>query len=126
MKGRLTEQDFDQIVAMRERGCGYAEIGRAIGCSASAVSWHCLRLAVDPPKPYPLRPDYHRTCPIVQRRGHVVRAFTPDEDARLIALDAQGLSYGEIGRALGRRANSIRGRLMTLARRDDRAERGAA
>lgn len=120
-KRRLTDADYQRIVEMRERGCTYEQIGRAIGCSAKAVSWHCLKLAIDPPKPRPLRPDYHLQRPIVKRGNHVVRAFTPEEDARLIALERQGMSTNAIARALGRRWNSVRGRLMTLARREERA-----
>ena len=59
---------------------------------------------------------------VVHRGDHVVRRFMPDDDARLLALDAEGLGHSAIGRAMGRPANSIRGRLMTLARREARAE----
>jgi IS30 family transposase len=118
---RLSERDVETIVAMRERGASYRAIGHAIGKSKGVVSWHCLRLAVDPPQPAPLRPDYHLLVPVVRRGNHQVRAFTPAEDARLLELEAQGLGYAAIGRALGRRPNSIKGRLMTLARREERA-----
>lgn len=120
-KRRLTAANFDTITEMRERGYSYEQIGREIGCSAKAVSWHCLRLGADPPKPAPLRPNYHLEHPVMKRGNHIVRAFTPDEDAKLLALEGEGKTLTQIGRALGRRWNSVRGRLMTLARRDERA-----
>lgn len=56
------------------------------------------------------------------RGNHLVRPFTPDEDARLLELDHQGLTPTEIGRAMGRKQNSIRGRMLTLGRQASRAE----
>ena len=68
------------------------------------------------------------TCPgpVEMKRGnHVVRRFTPEEDALLLTLEAEGLSYTEIGRRLERPHTSISGRLMTLARHEERrAEAG--
>lgn len=118
---RLTEADFDRIVSMRERGLSYGLIAEEIGCSASAVSWHCLRLGADPPKPAPCWEGI-RGPAVVQRNGHVVRRFTPDEDARLLELESQGLTPMEMARELGRRPNSVLGRLMTLARREERQD----
>lgn len=122
-KPSLTDREIDTIIEMRERGASYAVIGRKLGRSEKAVSWHCLRLGVDPPEPPPLRPDWHLRCPVAVRGNHRVRAFTPDEDRRLLEMEAQGLGYSEIGRALGRKPNSVKGRVMTLTRR---AERGVA
>lgn len=118
---RLTDADFDTIADMRERGCTYDQIGEKIGCSGKAVSWHCLRLGIESPKSSLLRPNDYLNCPVKKRGAHLVRAFTPDEDAKLIALEARGLSDSAIGRELGRQPNSVRGRLMTLARYDERA-----
>lgn len=120
---RLTEADIERAIVMRERqGMSLDSIGAIIGCSGKALSWHFLQRAVNKPKPAPLRLDYHLECPVLKRGNHLVRAFTPEEDARLLALEAQGLTHTEIGRALGRKPNSVKGRLMTLARRDERAE----
>ena len=121
-KRRFSDADFDVIAEMRERGLSYQQIARKFGCSAKAISWHCLRLGADPPKPAPLRLNYHLEHPTMKRGNHVVRAFTPDEDRRLLELEADGRSITEIGRTLGRRWNSVRGRLMTLARRDERLQ----
>lgn len=117
---KLSDSDYDRIAEMREAGQSYRQIGKVFGCSAKAISWHCLRLGADPPKPYPLRPNYHLEHPVMKRGNHIVRAFTPVEDAKLLALAQQGLGTTAIGRALGRRSNSVTGRLMTLARRDER------
>jgi hypothetical protein len=54
-----------------------------------------------------------------------VRRFTAEEDALLLQMEANGARYCEMCRALGRRHNSIIGRLATLARRDARAEDAA-
>ncbi len=42
------------------------------------------------------------------------RHFTAQEDADLIALRAQGMSYAAIGRKIGRPANSLHNRLKLL------------
>jgi transcriptional regulator len=118
---RLTQQQIDLIVELREKGWGYERIAKKIGRSASAISWHCLKHAADPPKPQRLYPDMAKT-PIVKRGEHVVRRYTPEEDQRLLTLERQGLNHTKIGRALGRTPSSITGRLMTLARRDRRME----
>ena len=56
------------------------------------------------------------------RGGHVVRRFTAFEDAEILRLAAEGVSRNRIAKQLGRRHNSIIGRLMTLARHDALAE----
>lgn len=117
---RLTPEDVDRIAAMRERGLTSGQIARELDCGIKTVEWHCLKLAVDPPNPKPLRLNHHLRNPVVRRGHHVVRAFTPDEDARLVALRLEGRRLADIARALGRKENSIRGRLMTLARREER------
>jgi hypothetical protein len=122
-KRRLSEEEINRAIEMRERGLSLELIGRDIGRSAKALSWLFLKLAVDPPKPPKCRPNYHLQCPVLKRGNHVVRAFTPDEDMKLLALEAEGLSVTQIARALGRRWNSTRGRLMTLARQEERGAR---
>lgn len=123
---RITEEQLERAIALRERGWSLRRIAELIGaCSPQALSWHFLARAVDPPKPAALRVDFHLRCPVMKRGAHVMRAFTPDDDARLIELERQGATVSAIGRALGRKPNSIKGRLMTLARREERAERQA-
>ena len=119
-KSRISKH-ADTIAELRGvKGWGYERIGQHIGMSGNAVSWYCLVNFIERPGP---PPPVHSVGPMVVRRGnHDVRRFTADEDTRLLALEAQGLGYSEIGRHMGRKPNSIRGRLATLARRDARAE----
>ncbi|HRO02765.1 MAG TPA: hypothetical protein PLS69_04095, partial [Terricaulis sp.] len=51
--------------------------------------------------------------------------FTQAEDAALLALLSEGLTHTEIGARIGRRSNTVRARLMILARHDARRERAA-
>lgn len=117
---RLTESDYDTLAIMREEGATCAAIAAHFGVSPNAISWHCMRLGAEPPDPPQLKPNYYVKHPVVMRGKFPVRAFTPQEDEQLLALEADGLTHTQIGRRLGRRPNSIRGRLMTLARRDER------
>jgi hypothetical protein len=121
-KPRITPALKEQIAELREgRGWSYQRIGRKIGLSEGAVSWHCLMLGIEPPQACQSWPVPRG--PLVMKRGnHLLRRFTPDEDARLLALEAEGKSRNAIGRAIGRRPNSVTGRLATLARREARRE----
>ena len=118
---RFTDAQREQMAERREAGDSYAKIGRRFGYSASNVYWICLALGADHPKAR-LSPVTAPGPSVVQRGDHAVRRFSPDEDARMLALAAEGQGNAAIGKALGRPANSIRGRLMTLARREARAE----
>lgn len=118
----ITEDEGEIIAEMRERGRSFDAIAKRIGCSFGSVSWYCLKNGIDPPKPRALRPDAYVKHPVVKRGAHEVRLFTPEEDEQLIALERQGLRKSAIARALKRRPNSVAGRLMTLARREERAE----
>ena len=118
---RLTRAEIERIVELRERGRSEATIARLIGCSASAVSWALLREGVDIHQERPLAPV--PTEPVVKLRGGFpVRLFTEADDERIAALEAEGLTVSQIARAMGRRNNSIIGRMRTLARRLGRAE----
>jgi hypothetical protein len=50
-----------------------------------------------------------------------VRKFTPEEDAKITEMELAGFKRAAIARALGRKSNSVLGRQMTLARREERA-----
>ncbi|SLN77275.1 hypothetical protein [Oceanibacterium hippocampi] len=120
-KPRFTAEEIDRAVAWREAGRSCAFIARRLGKSESAVYWNLLREGVDPvayrDRPLPAVP----VEPIVQRRGdHVIRRFTRDEDDQLLALEAEGHSYQEIARRLGRQRNSVYGRALTLTRHQAR------
>jgi hypothetical protein len=125
-KPKLTEQDFDRIAELRENGvmpdgrrATFKLIAAELDVSPSAISWHCLRLGAEPPTPGRLNPP----GPRVMKRGKFeVRRFSPEEDRRLLELDAAGAKRSAIARELRRRSNSITGRLMTLARLEAREE----
>lgn len=116
---RLTEAERETIYQLRESGWSARRIAEKIGCSKGSVNWCCLMAGVtkhDRPKKAAAP-----RVPLVRRDGHVIRPFQPDDDRRLIELEQQGLNYTEIARALGRRRNSIVGRLATLASYGDAA-----
>lgn len=120
---RLTDDEKDRIAIMREAGKTYGQIAQAIGCSASSASWHCLLLGADPPNARKLATKI--VGPAAMKRGdHEVRRFTAEEDEIILKKEAEGASVTEIASAVGRRWNSTRARLMTLARRDERNMEG--
>lgn len=120
---RLSEAQLAEMAALRERGWSCGRIGLKFGLSGDVIYWHCLRLGADPPNLRARVLPATATGPRTMKRGnHVLRRYTPAEDRQILALDAQGKGDTEIGRALGRKPNSIRGRLMTLARHDARRE----
>ncbi|MEN5084311.1 sigma factor-like helix-turn-helix DNA-binding protein [Bosea sp. TWI1241] len=113
--------DIERVVELREGlGWSHKRIAEALGCSEGSVSWCCLVNAIERPGAPP-RPSTIKPGAVIQRGAHVVRIFSDEEDARLLALEAEGLRIGKIAKALGRRPNSVRARLATLARREERA-----
>lgn len=118
-RAALTQAERDIAAEMRERGLSCGRIARKLKCSEGAVSWAMLAMGVDPHADRTLPPV--PTEPIIQYRASgAVRRFTIDEDDVLLSLEAQGLSANAIGKRLGRKANSVTGRLRTLARRAER------
>ncbi len=117
---KYSEAQIEAAVALRERGLTYSQIARKTGMSKSAVDWYCLKLGAEPPHLAP--PPRNVGMMIVQRGGHLVRRFTDAEDAILLRMEAEGHRLSDIARQVGRRRNSVLGRLMTLARRDARQE----
>jgi hypothetical protein len=121
-KPYLTKQTLERAAMLREQGMSLSRIVADIGGgSTGALAWHFLKLGVESPKPRPLRLNFHLERTTFRRGKHIVRAFTPEDDAKLLDLLAKGLTRSAIARALGRKPNAITGRLMTLARRDERA-----
>jgi hypothetical protein len=114
------EAELERAIAMRERGGLIREIAEAIGWSRKSLNNAFVELGVEPPNPPPLQSGRYLTCPVVIRDGRAVRAFAPSEDERLVDLRRTNLKYSAIGRILGREPGSIRKRLFTLARRDER------
>jgi len=121
----LTPEEIERIGDLRARNHTIEAIAEVIGCSVGTVRWACLRECFEPSKPRPLPPLYKRPK-VVVRNGHPVRRFTEREDRLLLALEAQGLRISAIAKRLGRKPNSVLGRLYTLARRDARAEVASA
>ena len=126
---RLSDADLELLVELREGGKTYAQISaafarRGVTISVSAISWQCLRRHAESPRPYPLWEGIKGPVTMV-RGGHELRRFTEEEDHRLLELEARGLPLNRIATMMGRRNNSIRGRLMTLARREQRREEAA-
>lgn len=112
---------IDAIAELREqRGWTIKRIADHLGCSPGAVSWQCLINGIEMPGEQKFAAQA-RPGAVCKRGDHEVKRFTADEDSRLIAFDAEGLSHSEMGRRLGRRANSVRGRLATLARLEERS-----
>lgn len=127
----ITDEHVEVIVQLGEKGRGDAFIADrlreqfGIKISPSAIHWHKIKHCAEPPSRVAI-PAVPTTRKLERRGDHVVRRFTQSEDAQLLALAKQGLSDTEIGKRLSRRTNSVRGRLHTLARHDDRRERAAA
>jgi len=123
---KITDAQLSEMAVLRENdGLTYGEIAERIGSKAETVAWHCLRLGIDPPKP-PQSWEKIRGPAITHRNGHEVRRFTADEDARILELEATGMSTYAIARAIKRPNNSTRARLMILARREARREARSA
>ena len=127
VRRRLDDDQLAEAFEMRERGLSAERIARTfrargIPVSAGSISWACLVNGAD--LPVARRRPQNALPPgmVVQRCGHSVRYFTDEEDQRLLALEARGENCSQIARQLGRKPNSIRGRLATLARRQARAE----
>ena len=118
---KYSDSLLDRAAAMRDEGHSYTAISQRLEISYGAVYWHCLRLGADSPRAQ--RSREHAPGPrVVSRGNHQVRRFTDDEDRRLLAMELDGETVSAIARALGRKPNSITGRLMTLARREARRE----
>jgi len=114
---KYTEEQINKAAEMREDGKTYPQIAEALGMSHGAVYWHCLSLGAISPKAPPKR----SVGPLVVKRGnHVVRRFTPEEDETLLKLEAEGKTLTEMSRAIDRRTNSVKGRLLTLGRIEER------
>jgi DNA-binding CsgD family transcriptional regulator len=122
-KKRFHDADYERMAELREGGLSNAKIAKQLGCSEGLVAWTCLKLGAEPAKlrARPL-PDAI-VGPVEMSRGnHVVRRFSAEDDAKLLQLSREGRRRSEIARQLGRKPNSVQGRLMTLARREARRE----
>lgn len=110
---QLSRAEIERIAELREAGETYAAIGAAVGASESAVAYHCRILGAESPN-VPVRRMTNLKTYI--RNARPVRPFTPDEDRKLTRLARAGKSYRQIAQCLGRPINSVRLRLVSLAR----------
>lgn len=128
---KLTEDQIDRMCELREAGYSFGWIARAIvrefgiAVSEGSISWYCLVRGADLPAERRHSGTVNFNFEPRMRGGHLVRPFTPEEDTLLRTLDMQGFPTSVMAKRLGRRHNSIRGRLATLARQDARAEEAA-
>lgn len=122
----LTSDQIDLIASMRAKNASYEEIAAAIadGRAPNTIYWHCLKHGIDPENPKFRRAKTRIITPTVKRGNHIVRRFTPAEDKKLLRLEATrpALRISEIARRMNRNHNSIKGRLYTLARHQERLE----
>ncbi|MEO1110127.1 MAG: hypothetical protein AAFX90_19610 [Pseudomonadota bacterium] len=121
---KFSDEILEKAAALREQGMTFRQIESETGVPHSVAYFHCLRLGADSPA----TATDTRTPggPMQYTRGnHEVRRFTPAEDEHLLQLELSGMRICDIARKIGRKENSIRGRLMLLARKEARAERAA-
>lgn len=114
---KYTDEQIDRAVALREEGKSLAQIARVTGMGKAAVDWYCLKYGVGTPGRAPAQNKINAT-PSYIRNGFQVRGYSAEEDTRLVEWSISGRNPTEIARMIGRTANSVRNRLMTLARHD--------
>lgn len=129
MGGRriLSDDQVDLACNLREKGMSCQQISnyfaaRGVTVSAGSISWQCLKHGADLPLDR-RKPQCGAQPGLVYRRGaQFIRTFTASEDAMLIELEGLRLRVCEISKRMGRKPNTIRGRLATLARKQAREE----
>lgn len=121
---KLRPEQYDEIAEALEAGETRQSIARRYGVSVGLVDWTGLRLGADVPRER--RGEIPEKQEPYQRNGVKVRPFTPEEDEIIELWSLAGIGITEIGRLLGRRHNSVRGRLLTLARHQARKEENDA
>jgi DNA-binding CsgD family transcriptional regulator len=118
---KYSDNLIETVAMLRENGLTYPAIAKRTGMHHASVKSYCLKLGADSPTSHCNGP--RRAKPVItQRGGFTIRQFTPAEDAQLLALEAAGKTPAEIANIMGRARNSIVGRMMTIARRQERAE----
>lgn len=113
---KLTEAQIAEIVRLREeRGRSVNYIARQFSVSTSAVNYQLLRNGVDP-----WDPEKYNAA------GRHPGAFSPEEDARMLALGAAGMPAHRIALEMNRPKTSVLIRLLTLeVRAEKKPERAA-
>jgi|GEM_PF-1708516 len=110
----LTREQIDAACALVEAGATFTAAAQQLGVGYGVVRYHMLRLGIASGRTRTQERALSRT--VCFRDGRPVWRFTPAEDAKLLALEAQGISVAEIARRIGRRTSSVFMRLATLAR----------
>jgi IS30 family transposase len=119
----LTKDEIERIGHLREsEGLSIPKIADSLNVSTGAVQWCCLREGFERKGKRPRLQTYSKRPRVMKRGKFTVRNFTPEEDERLLALRNDRRKISEIAKELGRKPNSIQGRLLTLARRDAQQE----
>jgi hypothetical protein len=125
-KPKLTGLHIAEAAQLREEaGWSIERLARRYNVSTSAMDWHLLRIGAEhPARVAQVLPQQARGPLVYVRAGREIRHFTPDEDTVIQKMAAEGRSNAEIGLTCKppRAANSIRGRLLTLARHEARRE----
>jgi len=120
---RFDQETVDRAIALREAGISYSMISKLTGMSRGSIYWKCLAAGAEAPNNHQ-RPGAIRAMIVQTKRGHTIRRFTEEEDRKILEMEAAGIGPFQIGKALGRAHNSITGRLMVLARHEERAANG--
>ncbi len=121
----LNSDQLAEMCELRERGKGIHAIAehfnkQGIPVTASTIDYQCMRLGADaPPR---LRGKTPSRLPSYVRKSGPVRPYSVDDDRLLLELSKAGTRHVDICKALGRSTSSVRGRLLTLARREARRE----
>ena len=125
MRRILDDAQLDEMAELRERGWSTARIAEHFTSAGTPITgatiyWQCLRVGADVPPRF-RRPGKPPEKPY-RRGAHIVRPYSADEDAKLRAWSIEGIKTTEIARRIGRKHNSVLGRLLTLAREEARQE----
>jgi DNA-binding CsgD family transcriptional regulator len=119
---KYSDDQIESVAMLREDGLSYPEIAKRTGMHQASVKAYCLKLGADSPTAPYNGPKRNRSD-TSQRGGFIVRQYSPAEDAQLLALEAIGKNPAQIAAIMGRTRNSIVGRMMTIARNQERADR---
>ncbi len=121
MSGKLTKDQqarlIEKIAPLRERGMGCSGIADrvevdGIKISAGAINYYLAKEGIAPRRG---KTRMRAAKPYTNSRGILVRQFTPEDDVKLLKLRSAGRSISEICAAMGRKPNSVKHRLFTLA-----------
>lgn len=118
MRGKLTTEQVTEMAELREQGWSYKRLGARFGITPGAVHYRCLTMCAVSPRSRSLGRSTPRSAKVAGF-GRVVRPFTPEEDAKMLALAEQGLTSCAIAAVTGRAKSSVRVRMLTLGVREE-------